>query len=513
MAFLMEKNFKNYIMSDKLYIFDTTLRDGEQVPGCQLNTIEKIEVAKALEELGVDVIEAGFPISSPGDFESVVEISKAVTWPTICALTRAVQKDIDVAAEALKYAKRGRIHTGIGTSYFHIHYKLNSNPEAILERAVEAVKYAKKYVEDVEFYAEDAGRSDNEYLARVIEAVIKAGATVVNIPDTTGYTLPYEYGEKIKYLVDNVKGIEKAIISTHCHNDLGMATANTIAGVMNGARQAEVTINGIGERAGNTSLEEVVMILKSRYQILNIDTNINTQNIYRTSRLVSTLMNMPVQPNKAIVGRNAFAHSSGIHQDGVLKNRENYEIMDPKDVGINESSILLTARSGRAALKHRLELLGFKLDKEKLDQVYDEFLKLADKKKEIRDDDIALLVGDVTRQERRIKLDFLQVVAGKTLVPMATIRLDIAGEKFDATASGNGPVDAAIKAVKQIIHRQVVLDEFLIQAITRGSDDVGKVHMQVEYESNIYHGFGANTDIITASVEAFLDAINKLPVK
>jgi 2-isopropylmalate synthase len=500
-------------MSDKLYIFDTTLRDGEQVPGCQLNTIEKIEVAKALEELGVDVIEAGFPISSPGDFESVVEISKAVTWPTICALTRAVQKDIDVAAEALKYAKRGRIHTGIGTSYFHIHYKLNSNPEAILERAVEAVKYAKKYVEDVEFYAEDAGRSDNEYLARVIEAVIKAGATVVNIPDTTGYTLPYEYGEKIKYLVDNVKGIEKAIISTHCHNDLGMATANTIAGVMNGARQAEVTINGIGERAGNTSLEEVVMILKSRYQILNIDTNINTQNIYRTSRLVSTLMNMPVQPNKAIVGRNAFAHSSGIHQDGVLKHRENYEIMDPKDVGINESSILLTARSGRAALKHRLELLGFKLDKEKLDQVYDEFLKLADKKKEIRDDDIALLVGDVTRQERRIKLDFLQVVAGKTLVPMATIRLDIAGEKFDATASGNGPVDAAIKAVKQIIHRQVVLDEFLIQAITRGSDDVGKVHMQVEYESNIYHGFGANTDIITASVEAFLDAINKLPVK
>lgn len=499
-------------MSDKLYIFDTTLRDGEQVPGCQLNTIEKIEVAKALEELGVDVIEAGFPISSPGDFESVVEISKAVTWPTICALTRAVQKDIDVAAEALKYAKRGRIHTGIGTSHFHIHYKLNSNPEAILERAVEAVKYAKKYVEDVEFYAEDAGRSDNEYLARVIEAVIKAGATVVNIPDTTGYTLPYEYGEKIKYLVDNVRGIEKAIISTHCHNDLGMATANTIAGVINGARQAEVTINGIGERAGNTSLEEVVMILKSRYQVLNIDTNINTQNIYRTSRLVSTLMNMPVQPNKAIVGRNAFAHSSGIHQDGVLKHRENYEIMDPKDVGINESSILLTARSGRAALKHRLELLGFKLDKEKLEQVYDEFLKLADKKKEIRDDDIALLVGDVTRQERRIKLDFLQVVAGKTLVPMATVRLDIAGEKFNATASGNGPVDAAIKAVKQIIHRQVVLDEFLIQAITRGSDDVGKVHMQVDYEGNIFHGFGANTDIITASVEAFLDAINKLPV-
>ena len=500
-------------MSDKLYIFDTTLRDGEQVPGCQLNTIEKIEVAKALEELGVDIIEAGFPISSPGDFESVVEISKAVTWPTICALTRAVQKDIDVAAEALKHAKRGRIHTGIGTSFFHIHYKLNSNPEAIIERAVEAVKYAKKYVQDVEFYAEDAGRTENEYLARVVEAVIKAGATVVNIPDTTGYTLPFEFGEKIRFLKENVKGIDNVIIATHCHNDLGMATANTIAGIMNGARQAEVTINGIGERAGNTSLEEVVMILKSRYQILGIDTNINTQNIYRTSRLVSNLMNMPVQPNKAIVGRNAFAHSSGIHQDGVLKNRENYEIMDPKDVGINESSILLTARSGRAALNHRLELLGFNLDKDKLDKIYDEFLKLADKKKEIRDDDIALLVGDATRQERRIKLDFLQVVTGKNLVPMATVRIDIAGEKFDSTASGNGPVDAAIKAVKQIIHRQVTLDEFLIQAITRGSDDVGKVHMQVDYEGNIFHGFGAHTDIITASVEAFLDAINKLPVK
>ena len=500
-------------MSDKLYIFDTTLRDGEQVPGCQLNTIEKIEVAKALEELGVDIIEAGFPISSPGDFESVVEISKAVTWPSICALTRAVQKDIDVAAEALKHAKRGRIHTGIGTSFFHIHYKLNSNPEAIIERAVEAVKYAKKYVEDVEFYAEDAGRTENEYLARVVEAVIKAGATVVNIPDTTGYTLPFEFGEKIRYLKENVKGIDNVIIATHCHNDLGMATANTIAGIMNGARQAEVTINGIGERAGNTSLEEVVMILKSRYQMLGIDTNINTQNIYRTSRLVSNLMNMPVQPNKAIVGRNAFAHSSGIHQDGVLKNRENYEIMDPKDVGINESSILLTARSGRAALNHRLELLGFSLDKEKLDKIYDEFLKLADKKKEIRDDDIALLVGDATRQERRIKLDFLQVVTGKNLIPMATVRIDIAGEKFDATASGNGPVDAAIKAVKQIIHRQVILEEFLIQAITRGSDDVGKVHMQVDFEGNIFHGFGAHTDIITASVEAFLDAINKLPVK
>lgn len=306
---------------ERVYIFDTTLRDGEQVPGCQLNTIEKIEIAKALESLGVDVLEAGFPISSPGDFNSVIEISKAVTEPVICALTRAVKKDIEVAADALKYAKRKRIHTGIGTSHYHIHYKLNSTPDEILARAVEAVKYARRFVDDVEFYAEDAGRSDNKYLARVIEAVIKAGATVLNIPDTTGYTLPEEYGKKIKYLADNVKGIENAIISTHCHNDLGMATANTIAGVINGARQVEVTVNGIGERAGNTSLEEVVMILKSRKH-LNFETNINTKKIFNTSRLVSTLMRMPVQPNKAIVGRNAFAHSSGIHQDGVLKKRK-----------------------------------------------------------------------------------------------------------------------------------------------------------------------------------------------
>ena len=494
---------------NRVYVFDTTLRDGEQVPGCQLNTIEKIEVAKALELLGVDVIEAGFPISSPGDFHSVVELSKAVTWPTICALTRAVEKDIDVAADALKYAKRGRIHTGIGTSPYHIKYKLNSNQDEILERAVAAVKYAKKYVEDVEFYAEDAGRTDNVYLAKVIEAVIKAGATVVNIPDTTGYCLPNEFGEKILFLKENVKGIDKAVISTHCHNDLGMATANTVSGIMNGARQVEVTINGIGERAGNTSLEEVVMTLRSHKE-LDLHTNINSKNIYKTSRLVSSLMNMPVQPNKAIVGRNAFAHSSGIHQDGVLKHRENYEIIDPAEVGINESSILLTARSGRAALKHRLEVLGYKLDKEKVDEVYEDFLKLADKKKQIKDDDLLVLLGELGKGERRIKLDFLQVVTGKNMVPMATVKLDIAGEKFTATESGNGPVDAAISAVKDIIHRKVILEEFLIQAITRGSDDIGKVHMQVEADGVIYNGFGAHTDIVTASVEAFIDAINKI---
>lgn len=495
-------------MDDRLYIFDTTLRDGEQVPGCQLNSVEKIEVAKALEELGVDVIEAGFPVSSPGDFNSVVEISKAVTWPTICALTRAVENDIKVAAEALQYAKHKRIHTGIGTSDYHIKYKFNSTREEILERAAACVSYAKKFVDDVQFYAEDAGRTDNEYLARVIEKVIKAGATVINIPDTTGYCLPWEFGEKIKYLMENVKGIDNVILATHCHNDLGMATANTMAGIFNGARQAEVTINGIGERAGNTSLEEVVMACKSHKE-LDVLTNINTTKIYGISRLVSSLMNMPVQPNKAIVGRNAFAHSSGIHQDGVLKNRESYEIIDPKDVGVDENSILLTARSGRAALKHRLHILGINLEKEALDKAYDSFLRLADRKKEINDDDVLMLVGEHRASKRRIKLDFLQVTSGVGIHSVASVGLDIAGEKFEACSSGNGPVDAAISAIKQIIHRKMLVKEFLIQAINKGSNDVGKVHMTVEHDGTSYYGFSANTDIVAASAEAFLDAINK----
>lgn len=499
-------------MSDRLFVFDTTLRDGEQVPGCQLNTVEKIEVARALEALGVDVIEAGFPVSSPGDFHSVVEISKAVTWPTICALTRAVEKDIQVAADALKFAKHGRIHTGIGTSDYHIKHKFNSTREDILERAIACVKYAKRFVEDVEFYAEDAGRTDNEYLARVVEAVIKAGATVVNIPDTTGYCLPDEYGAKIKYLMENVNGVHNAILSTHCHNDLGMATANTMAGVLNGARQVEVTINGIGERAGNTALEEVAMILKC-HKGLNINTNINSKKIYGTSKLVSNLMNMPVQPNKAIVGRNAFAHSSGIHQDGVLKNRESYEIMDPKDVGIDDNAIVLTARSGRAALKHRLQVLGVDVEQEDLDQVYEEFLKLADRKKDITDDDILVLAGKERMAKNRIKLDYLQVTSGVGVKSVASVCLDIAGEKFEAAASGNGPVDAAISAVKNIIHRKVTIQEFLIQAINKGSDDVGKVHMQVDHAGQTYYGFSANTDIIAASVEAFIDAINKFVKK
>ena len=375
-------------------IFDTSLRDGEQVPGCKLNTSQKVIIAQKLEDLGVDVIEAGFPVSSPGDFNSVVEISKIIKNTTVCALSRAVENDIKIAGEALKYAKLPRIHTGIGTSDSHIKYKFNSTREKIIELGYNAVKYAKTFVEDVEFYAEDAGRTDNEFLAKVCEKMIEAGATVLNIPDTTGYCLPEEYGEKIKYLFENVKNIDKAIISCHCHNDLGLATANSIAGITNGARQIECTINGIGERAGNTSLEEVVMIMK-QHENLNLDTNINTKLLYETSKLVSESMGMFVQPNKAIVGANAFAHSSGIHQDGVIKNRETYEIIDPYDVGVNKSSIILTARSGRSALAYRAKLVGFDLSKDELDLVYPEFLKFADSNKSVLDKDIPKIINNI----------------------------------------------------------------------------------------------------------------------
>ncbi len=498
-------------MSERIFVFDTTLRDGEQVPGCQLNTVEKIEVARTLEALGVDVIEAGFPVSSPGDFNSVVEISKAVTLPVICALTRAVKTDIEVAAEALKFAKRGRIHTGIGVSPQHIYDKLKSNPEEIIKRAVDAVRYARKFTDDVEFYAEDAGRADNEYLARVVEAVVAAGAGVVNIPDTTGYCFPAEYAAKIAYLVNNVPNMDKAILSTHCHNDLGMATANTLAGVMAGARQVEVTINGIGERAGNTSLEEVVMALRT-HKGLDLDTNIDAKLITKASRQVSSLMNMPVQPNKAIVGRNAFAHSSGIHQDGVLKNRENYEIIDPADVGVDQSVIALTARSGRAALSYRLDLLGRKVEGEDLDKVYERFLLLADKKKEIRDDDLLALTGDMkAAHENSIELKYLQIITG-TLIPTATVILRFGDKELTATSTGNGPVDAAVNAIKTLVDKKVTITEFLIQAMTRGSDDVGRVHVQVLGEKGPTYGFAAHTDVVRAAVEAFIDALRKMNV-
>lgn len=494
-------------MKNRIIIFDTTLRDGEQVPGCQLNTVEKIEVARALDALGVDVIEAGFPISSPGDLKSIQELSRVVKRPIIAALSRAIKADIDAAFDSLKYAKNKRIHTFISSSDIHIIHQFKSTREKIMEQGIEAIKYAKKFCDDVEFSAMDAGRTENDFLAKFVESAIRAGATTVNIPDTTGYCLPGEFGEKIKYLFENVSNIHKATISVHCHNDLGMATANTIAAVQNGARQIEVTVNGVGERAGNTSLEEAVMIIKTRKD-LRAETGINTRKIYPVSRLVSRLMRMPVQANKAIVGRNAFAHSSGIHQNGVLKNRFTYEIMRPQDIGLHESSLALTARSGRAALKFHLARLGYKTDKEKLDDIYAKFVELADKKKEINDDDLRILMGG-SANTHAIKLESLDVVCGTAVKPNATVRLRINGKTETATSEGNGPVDAAYEAINKIIKKNVRLDEYLVQAITGGSDDLGKVYVQFAYKGNIYYGFGADTDIVTASVKAYLDGLSK----
>ncbi len=496
-------------MSDKVYVFDTTLRDGEQVPGCQLNTVEKIEVALALEELGVDILEAGFPISSPGDFNSVVEVSKVINNPIICALTRAVQKDIECAADALKFAKRGRIHTGIGSSDIHILNKLRTTREDILEKAAWATKFARNFVDDVEFFCEDAGRADLSFLAKMVEVVIANGATVVNIPDTTGYCLPDQYYEKISYLMNNVPNIDKAILSCHCHNDLGMATANSIAGLRAGARQVEVTMNGIGERAGNTSLEEVAMVLRSHKETLKLHTDINIKKIYPTSRLITRLMRMPVQPNKAIVGRNAFSHSSGIHQDGVLKNRENYEIIDPQDVGVPESLIVLTARSGRAALKHRLQKIGFPMEQVELDAIYTKFLDLADTKKEIYDEDLLEMLGH-SRDNKIYQIEALDVKSLPEEGYVAHVTLRRNEHSYTSEASGNGPVDAVLTAIDNIVEPNVKLEEYLVQAITGGSNDVGKVHIQVSYEDVFFYGFGSDTDIVLASAKAYIDALNKL---
>lgn len=496
-------------MSNKIYIFDTTLRDGEQVPGCQLDTHEKVLIAKELETLGVDVIEAGFPISSPGDYKSVMEISKAVNDPVICALTRAVEKDIEVAAESLKYAKRKRIHTGIGSSDYHIKYKFNSTREKVIERAVAAVKFAKKYVEDIEFYAEDAGRADNQYLAQMVEAVIAAGATVINIPDTTGYCLPWQYGEKIKYLMEHVSNVHKAILSVHCHNDLGMATANTIAGISNGARQVEVTINGIGERAGNTSLEEVAMIIRT-HSTLNMYTDIHSKHLNKISQMVSGMMNMPVQPNKAIVGANAFAHSSGIHQDGVIKHRENYEVIAPEEVGVDQSSIILTARSGKAALRYHLNRLDFKIDKEELEDVYQKFLIMADGNKDICDDDLIVMMGGQL-DDNKIEIGDVQVVSGsKPLKPVATVALNIDGNPFSASATGSGAINAALNAINNIIGEHLILDTFDVDSLVHGSREGGKVSLRVLYNDKLYFGYGEHDDIVMASVQAYVNAINKM---
>ncbi|WP_165172835.1 2-isopropylmalate synthase [Adlercreutzia sp. ZJ242] len=501
-------------MTRKINIFDTTLRDGEQSPGASMNTEEKLVIARQLLRLNVDVIEAGFPISSPGDFESVRRIAElAGEDATVAGLTRAIEKDIDVAADALKYAKRPRIHTGIGVSPSHMRDKLRITEDQCIERAVHAVSYAKKYVDDVQFYAEDAGRSDYDFLVKVIQAVVDAGATVVNIPDTTGYSLPEEFGQRIKYLMDNVRGIENVTVSVHCHNDLGMATALAMAGVKNGATQVECTVNGLGERAGNTAMEEVVMAIRMHEAELDAHTDINTREFIKASRLVSSITGMNVQANKAIVGANAFAHSSGIHQDGVLKKRDTYEIIDPADVGAGSSQIVLTARSGHAALKHRLEELGYEFEGEQLDQVYEAFLNLADKKKEVYDEDLESLVNERDREESALyTLESVQISCGFPLTPTATLTLaNPEGEPITVCAYGTGPVDAVYKAVNQIIKVDNDLTEFSVQSVTRGIDALGEVTVRVKAgNGEVYTGRGADGDIIVSSTKAYLNALNRL---
>ncbi|MBN1318107.1 MAG: 2-isopropylmalate synthase [Anaerolineales bacterium] len=510
------------MQNDRVQVFDTTLRDGEQSPGAALNIKEKIELAHALEDLGVDIIEAGFPISSPGDFRAVQLISKEIRNCTICGLTRANPKDIDVAAEALKGAANPRIHTGLGVSEVHIIHKLRTTYEKALETGVQAVIRSKKYVDDVEYYTEDAGRADPAYLYRVLEAVIDAGATVVNIPDTTGYTTPEEWGNLIRGIKENVPNIDRAIISVHCHNDLGMATANTLAGVINGARQVEVTINGIGERAGNSSLEEVVMALRTRRDVLKVDTRIESRRIYPVSRMVSQLTGIPVQPNKAIVGANAFAHSSGIHQDGVLKERTTYEIINPRDVGVPDSEIVLSARSGRAGLRYRLVELGYELDAEQFEKVYERFLEVADKKKTVETRDLEAIVADQAQKffEETFHLEQVQVSCGDHSIPTATVRIrGPEGQIFCDADHGTGPVDAVYRAINRVIGEPNELTEFSIQAITEGMDAVGRVTIRIQAEEpvkdngverRIFSGRGSDNDIVVACARAYMFALNRL---
>jgi 2-isopropylmalate synthase len=510
------------VASNRVEVFDTTLRDGEQSPGAALNISEKIEIAHALQELGVDIIEAGFPISSPGDFRAVQRISQEIKDCVVCGLTRAIPKDIDAAAEALHDAVRPRIHTGLGVSDVHIEYKLRTTPEKAMEQGVEAVKYAKTFVEDVQYYPEDAGRANPEYLYRVLERVIDAGATVLNIPDTTGYTTPEEWAALIQGIMDNVPNIDRATVSVHCHDDLGMATANTLAGLRCGARQVECTVNGIGERAGNCSLEEVVMALHTRRDAFGLETGIDPRRIYPVSRLVSQLTGIPVQPNKAVVGRNAFAHSSGIHQDGVLKERITYEIMDPRDIGVPDSEIVLSARSGRAGLRHRLAELGYALDQEQFEKVYERFLDVADKKKTVDTRDLEALVADEVQVffEETYHLEHVQVSCGDHSVPTATVRvLGPDGQIFCDAAHGTGPVDAVYKAINRVIGEPNELIEFSIHAVTEGIDAVGRVTIRIQaddpvedngVERRVFSGRGSDNDIVVASARAYMFALNRL---
>lgn len=498
----------------KIKIFDTTLRDGEQSPGASMNVEEKIQVAKQLKKLGVDIIEAGFPIASPGDFEAVNRIAEEVKGVVIAGLCRARDEDIERAAEALKPAEQRRIHTFIATSDIHLKYKLRMDRQQVLEAAVRAVKKARQYTDDVEFSAEDATRSDWDYLCKITEEVIKAGATTVNIPDTVGYTIPQEYGELIEYLLNKVPNIDKATISVHCHNDLGLAVANSLTAILKGAGQVECTINGIGERAGNASLEEIVMALKVRGDFYKADTNIVTQEIYRTSRLVSKITGMVVQPNKAIVGANAFAHEAGIHQDGVLKERTTYEIMRPEDIGIPSSKIVLGKHSGRHAFKARLEELGYNLSEEELNRTFERFKKLADQKKYIFNEDIEALVSDeVLRIAEVYQLVDLEVSSGVNKKPTATVKLSINGEEKELTITGDGPVDAVYKAITELTGSKAELNKFEIKAITGGTDALGEVTVILEEAGHTVRGHGSDTDIIVASAKAYINALNKLALR
>jgi len=498
-------------MAERVYIFDTTLRDGEQVPGAKLAKEQKVEIAKQLAALNVDIIEAGFPISSPGDFAAVQAVAREVKGPVITGLARAIKKDIDTLWEAVRVAKRPRIHTFLGTSDIHIQKKFRSDREKILAWCVDAVRYARSLCPDVEFSTEDASRTDFDYLCRTIEAVVKAGATTINVPDTVGYALPQEMGERIRRLRERVPALDKVVLSMHCHNDLGLATANTLAGILAGARQAEVTINGIGERAGNAALEEVVMALRTRKEVFgDLFTGINTKEIAKTSKMVSALMGLPVQRNKAIVGANAFAHSSGIHQDGILKDRSTYEIIRPEDVGVSAHTFTLTARSGRAAIRHHLAAAGHRLTDAQLDAVYEKFLALADRKKEVQVEDLEVLVQEVLfKVPERYRLEHVQILSGTGATPMAALKVWRDRQLVEEAATGNGPIDAAYKCIERIVGRKFTLLNFGLNAVTSGEDAVGEATVRIRTDGTIFTGAASSTDIIEAAVKAYLAAINR----
>jgi len=507
---LLKEKRKVNQMSRKIHVFDTTLRDGEQVPGAKLNKKQKIEIARQLANLGVDVIEAGFPCSSPEEMQAVKAVAELVKGPVIAGLARAVDQDIDAVWEAVRAAERPRIHVFLGSSDVHLEKKLGRGRESALQMAIDAVRYAKHYCEDVEYSTEDASRTDFAYLCRVVESVIQAGATVVNIPDTVGYAVPEEFGDLIRRLKERVPALDKVTLSVHCHNDLGLAVSNSMAAIRNGANQVECTINGMGERAGNASLEEIVMVLRTRHGCYDAHTDIHTEEIFRTSRMVSRLMNIPIQPNKAIVGANAFAHSSGIHQDGILKDRTTYEIMRPEDIGIRQNKIVLTARSGRAALRHRLIDLGYSLEQDQFERVHTRFLNVADRKKEIGAEDLRTIVEtELTTVVETFTFHSLQIMSGNAMVPLASVTLARQGEKLTDAAAGNGPVDAAFACIDRIVGHQGILRDYDLKAVTMGKDALGEAMVRLEIGDAVYSGTGTSPDVIEASARAYLNAYNR----